>query len=455
MLTTAEIKQAEDRLEKVVLQPLTHTSPLWWAWLAFLVILTGTGIAAYAMQVQNGLIVTGMRDTVIWGMYISNFVFFSGISMAGTFISAILRFTGAEWRRPLTRLAELTTVAALMMCGLMPIIDMGRPDRIIYILLYGRLESPLVWDIIAIPTYLTASVIYLYLFLIPDSALVRDRLKGKVAGWRTRLYSIVAVRFQGLPAQVKRLERGSGIMLLLIVPIGVTVHSVVSWIFGLTFRAGWDSTIFAPYFAVGALYSGTAMLITLMIITRRFFHLEEYFTEKHFRYLSYMLAVFGFVYLYFTFAEYLTVAYKLQSNESLLLQELLVGRYAFLVWPGFIGGQILPIILVLFKRTRTLPILFLMSILVNIGMWIKRYIIVVPSLATPLLPYEWGVYVPTAVELIITVASFAGFALVITLFAKFFPIISVWEMREGWEHAAQDAEAAPAPGKIAAAQAGR
>jgi Ni/Fe-hydrogenase subunit HybB-like protein len=455
MMTTAEVRKAESRLEQTVLQPLTHTTPLWWAWLALLLVLTGSGAAAYMLQVQDGLIVTGMRDTVIWGLYISNFVFFSGISMAGTFISAILRFTGAEWRRPLTRLAELTTVAALMMCGLMPIVDMGRPDRLIHILLYGRLESPLIWDIIAIPTYLTASVIYLYLFLIPDAALVRDRLKGKVAGWRTRLYSIVAVRFQGFPAQIKRLERGSGIMLLLVVPIGVTVHSVVSWIFGLTFRAGWDSTIFAPYFAVGALYSGTAMLITLMIITRRFFHLEEYFTEKHFRYLSYMMAVFGIVYLYFTFAEYLTIAYKLQSNESLLLQELLLGRYALLVWPGFVGGQILPIILALFKRTRTLPILLVTTIMVNIGMWIKRYIIVVPSLANPQLPYEWGVYAPTAVELIITVASFAGFALLITLFAKFFPIVSVWEMREGWEHSAQAVEAAPAAGKAAPAQAGR
>lgn len=455
MMTTADINKAEDRLEKTVFQPLTHTTPLWWAWLAILLVLVGTGLVAYYLQVQNGLIVTGMRDTVIWGLYISNFVFFSGISMAGTFISAILRFTGAEWRRPLTRLAELTTVAALTMCGLMPIIDMGRPDRLMHILLYGRLESPLVWDIIAIPTYLTASAIYLYLFLIPDAALVRDRLKHRVAGWRTRLYSIVALRFQGLPSQVKRLERGSGIMLLLVVPIGVTVHSVVSWIFGLTFRAGWDSTIFAPYFAVGALYSGTAMLITLMIVTRRLFHLEEYFTEKHFRYLSLMMAVFGIVYLYFTFAEYLTVAYKLQSNESLLLQELLLGRYAMLVWPGFIGGQILPILAALFKRTRTLPILLVMSILVNVGMWIKRYIIVVPSLANPLLPYQWGVYVPTATEIVITLASFAGFALVITLFAKLFPIISVWEMREGWEQSAQAAEPAPALSKPAPAAAGR
>src|SRR5512143_838618 len=141
MMTTAEIKKAEARLEQTVFQPLTHTTPLWWAWLVLLVVLTGSGVVAYSIQVQNGLIVTGMRDTVIWGLYISNFVFFSGISMAGTFISAILRFTGAEWRRPLTRLAELTTVAALMMCGLMPIVDMGRPDRLIHILLYGRLES--------------------------------------------------------------------------------------------------------------------------------------------------------------------------------------------------------------------------------------------------------------------------------------------------------------------------
>ena len=229
---------AEERLETVVLRPLTRTSRGWYVWTAVLLALIAVGAVAYLTQLERGLAVTGMRDTVIWGLYISNFVFFSGVSMAGTFISAILRVTGAEWRRPLTRVAELTTVAALLMTGLMPVVDMGRPDRVLTIFRYGRLQSPILWDILAISTYLTASVIYLGLFLIPDAALVHQRLAGKASRLRLRLYSLLSLGWQGLPAQRRRLERGAAIMMLLIVPIGVTVHSVVSWIVGTTYRAG-------------------------------------------------------------------------------------------------------------------------------------------------------------------------------------------------------------------------
>ncbi|MBI2872278.1 MAG: polysulfide reductase NrfD [Chloroflexi bacterium] len=447
---------AEQRLEEVALRPLTHTSRGWYLWLGLLLLLTGGGFWAYSTQLQRGLAATGMRDTVVWGLYISNFVFFSGVSMAGTFVSAILRITGAEWRRPLTRVAELTTVSALLMTALMPAVDMGRPDRLLNLLKYGRLESPLIWDILVIPTYLTASAIYLYLFLIPDAAVLRDRLKGKASWLRQRLYSMVAVGWHGRPEQRRRLEIGGGVMMLLVIPIGVATHSVVSWIFGMTYRAGWNSTIFAPYFAVGALYSGMAMLITIMIVFRRVYHLEEYFTEKHFRYLSYMLVAFGVIYLYFSIAEYLTVSYKLEGGEKLLLTELFFGRYSYLVWPGFLLGQILPLLVAL-RWARALPILFTLTILVNAGMWIKRYIIVVPTLANPLMPYEWGVYTPTWVELAITAASFGGFALIITLFAKLFPIISVWEMTEGAEIAAAKEEpgsAAARPATLAAQSGG-
>jgi len=436
----------EARLDELLLRPLTHTSRGWYLWLACLLLLIGVGVAAYVTQIQRGLAVTGMRDTVIWGLYISNFVFFSGVSMSGTFISAILRITGAEWRRPLTRFSELTTVSALLMCGLMPVLDMGRPERIPSLLQYGRLDSPIVWDIIAITTYLTASVIYLYLFLIPDTAHLRDTLGPRVSRLRRALYSFLAMGWQGLPEQHRRLERGAAVMMLLIIPIGVTVHSVVSWIFGMTYRAGWNSTIFAPYFAVGALYSGTAMLITLMYIFRRAYRLEEYLTQRHFRLLAYLMVAFGILYLYFTFAEYLTIGYKLESEDRLLLGELLFGRYSLLVWAGFLGGQILPLILAVHPRTRSLAILFVASLLVNAGMWIKRFIIVVPSLSLPLMPYEWGTYTPTWVEIALTVASFGGFALVFTLFTKLFPIVSLWEMKEGWarehEHAAAPARAA-------------
>ena len=448
--------QSNSSVQEVAYRPLTHTARSWYIWTGFLMALVIFGMVAYAAQLRRGLIVTGMRDTVIWGIYISNFVFFSGVSMAGTFISAILRITGAEWRRPLTRIAELTTVSALMMCGLMPVVDMGRPDRLLNLIRYGRLESPLIWDLIVIPTYLAGSALYLYLFLIPDAALLRDRLKGSVSRVRRLFYSVVAAGWHGTPEQRRRLNIAAGIMMLLVIPLGVATHSVVSWIFGLTYRAGWNSTIFAPYFAVGALYSGTAMLITLMVVFRRVYHLEAFLTEKHFRYLSYMLVAFGIVYLYFTFAEYLTVAYKLETGDKRLLQELFSGRYSLLVWPFFLGGQILPVVIAALPWTRTIPLLFVVSLLVNVGLWMKRYLIVVPSLANPLLPSSWGIYRPTWVELGITVASFAGFALLITLFAKLFPIVSVWEMEEGEERAeaTEQATVARAAARHAGAPAG-
>lgn len=437
MTASVTAHERSNRLEAAAFRPLTHTSLGWYLWLAALLLMVAVGLAAYVRQLQEGLVVTGMGDTVIWGIYISNFVFFSGVSMAGTFISSILRITGAEWRRPLTRIAELTTVAALMMCALMPVVDMGRPDRLLFLLRHGRLQSPLVWDLVVIPTYLGASAIYLYLFLIPDSAALRDRLGSKVSGFRRRLYTTFAWGWQGLPQQRKRLEQGATVMMLLVIPLGVATHSVVSWIFGMTTRSGWNSTIFAPYFAVGALYSGTAMLITAAVVTRKFYHLEEYIGEKHFRYLSYMLIAFGVIYMYFTFAEYLTVAYKQEGGEKLLLQELFAGRYSLLVWPFFLLGQVIPIVLLATRWTRTIPVLLIASVLVNVGMWVKRYLIVVPSLANPQLTFEWGVYTPTVVEIVVTAASFAGFAMIFTVFAKLFPMVSVWEMEEGWEPGAE------------------
>lgn len=438
--------ESQQRLEERLLRPLVHTSRAWFIWVGVLLVVVVLGFVAYGIQVKDGLAVTGMGDTVVWGFYISNFVFFSGVGMAGTFISGVLRMTGAEWRRPLTRFSELTTVAALSMCAIMPAIDMGRPDRLWHILRYGRLESPLIWDVMVIPTYLAASILYLYLFLIPDSAFLRDRLGTSVSRGRQRLYSAAALGWRGLPEQRKRLNLSGTLMMVLIIPIAVATHSVVSWIFGLTYRSGWDSTIFAPYFVVGALYSGTAMLITMMYIFRRLYGLEEFLTLRHFKLLATLLVVFGLTYIYFTFAEYLTVGYKLEEADNELLEELFFGRYALLVWGGFIGGQLIPVLLAALPQTRTLHILFAASILANIGMWIKRLIIVVPSLSEPLLPYEWGVYTPSLVETVITLSSFAGFALIITVFAKFFPIISLEEMAEGWEHTSEPGVLAPQPG---------
>lgn len=429
------IARREERLEELALAPLTRSSRSWYVWLAFLVLVTAVGAAAYIYQIINGLAVTAMRDTVIWGLYITNFVFFIGISHAGTLISAILRVSQAEWRRPVTRMAEVITAIALMVGALMPIIDLGRPDRIGNVLLHPHIGSPIIWDFIAITTYLTGSIIYLYFPLIPDLALARDRLKGKIGRLRWSLYAFLAMGWQDTPQQRQSLERGLSIMMILIIPIAVSVHTVVSWLFGMTLRAGWNSTIFGPYFVVGAIFSGIAGIITVMYIFRRVFHLEEYVTEKHFKNLAYLLLALGLIYLYFTIAEYLTSAYKMQGEERFLLEQLMQGTFVVPFWGFVILGLIVPIVIVSVPRTRTVPLITLASVLVNLGMWLKRFVIVVPSLSLPLMSSQWGIYSPTWVEVAITAGAFSGFALLFTLFAKLFPIISVWEIKEGWERA--------------------
>lgn len=438
-----QVSERQARLEETALRPLVHTSPGWYVWVGFLVLMIGWGLIGYVYQLRNGLSVTGLGDQVFWGFYITNFVFFIGISHAGTLISAILRVTQAEWRRPVTRMAEVITGVALLIGGLMPMVDLGRPDRIPNLLTNGRIGSPIIWDFISISTYLTGSLIYLYLPLIPDMALARDRLKGKTSRLRWNLYRILAAGWQNTPQQHRRLERGISIMMILIIPIAVSVHTVVSWIFAMTMRSGWDSTIFGPYFVVGAIFSGTAGIITVMYIFRRLYHLEEYITEKQFRYLGYLLLALGIMYLYLTFAEYITTGYKLEEGEKQLLEELLAGRYALLFWSFAIPGTILPVALLALPWTRTVPLIVTASVLVNLGMWVKRFVIVVPSLGLPLMPYEWGVYSPTWVEIAITAGGVAGFALIFTIFAKLFPIVSVWEIAEGWQREREPREVPP------------
>lgn len=398
---------------------------------AGLALVVAWGVFAWIWQVSHGLGVTGLNDHVSWGFYLTNFVFFAGISMAGTLISAILRLTHAEWRRPITRLAEMITVVALIVVASMVVADMGRPDRLLNVLLHPHLRSPILWDLLSIGTYLAGSVLYLYLALVPDLAILRD---GGVGGkLRGRMYSALSIRWHGAPEQRRLLVRAIGVMAVVIVPVAVSVHSVVSWIFGMTLRDGWNSTIFGPYFVVGAIFSGIAAIILVMAIFRHVYHLEEYITQKHFRYLGSLLLVAGILYAYFTLSEYATVGYKMEVGGASLLSALLVGRYAPYFWFFAIFGTVVPIVLLALPRTRTVKWIVTAAVLVNIGMWLKRFVIVVPSMALPLMPYEWGTYRPTWVEWSITAAAFAAFALLFVLLARIFPVISVWEMQEGWD----------------------
>lgn len=418
------------RLEGTVLNPLRQTTNGYRAFVFLLALVLAWGLYAYLVQLRYGLLSTGMRDVVMYGVYIVNFVFFIGISYAGALVSAILRLTHAGWRAPITRMAELIAVGGLTDGALQPIIDLGRPDRVWHIIVYGRFQSPLLWDLIAIITYLVGSFIYLYLPLIPDFALIRDKMSRGSTSLKSRIYTLLAVGWQNVPEQRQRLERAIGIMAVAIIPLAISVHTVVAFIFSMTLRPGWNSTIYGVYFVIGAVFSGTAVLLILIAIVRKLYHFEEYITEKHFRYLGYLLLTLLLFYFYLLFTEYLTPAYKLEAEEKELLTLLMVGKNAIWFWSFIVGGLVLPAFLLIFSRRHVIGKVAVAAALVVLGMWVKRFVIVVPTLQVPMMPFDFAMYSPTWVEISMTAATLSGFLIMITLAAKFIPLISLWEVAE-------------------------
>ena len=325
-------------------------------------------------------------------VYITNFVFFIGISHVGALMSAILRLTGADWRKPITRAAEVVTFASLLAAITWPIAHLGRPDRWINLFLYPKLQSPLVWDLLCIGTYMIGSTIFLYLPLIPDIAKCRDRLTN-VSRFRRRIYSILSLGWTGSEYEMKHLEKAIGIMTILIIPIAISVHTIVSWDFAMQLRTGWDSTIFGPYFVAGALLSGVATVLLVMAALTKFYHLDEFITRKQFDYIATLLLALDIVVIYFTINEYMVPGYKILGQNTLegqWLSSLLWGIYWPRFWFQIIAGLILPAIILAVPKTRTITGYLVAALLVDIGMWVERLNIIVPSLALPQLPYRVG-----------------------------------------------------------------
>jgi len=417
-----------DELEKTCLRPLGTWSRGSVALALGLVAVIAWGAFAWSRQLKYGLQLTGLNNPVFWGVYITNFVFFVGISHAGTLISAILRVTGADWRRPITRAAEAITVIALTVGPINVFFDLGRPDRVLNMFRHGRLQSPLMWDVICIGTYLTASVLYLYLPLIPDLALCRDRLTG-ISGLRRAFYRVVSIGWHGSEKQLRRLHTAIGIMMVIIIPIAVSVHTVVSWVFAMAIQPMWHSTIFGPYFVMGAIFSGIASIIIVMAVIRRVFHLEAYLKPIHFNNLGLLLLTFTCIWLYFTLAEYLTTYYGADPKHMAVFRAKIGGEFTRMFATMVMTCFVIPFFILAFRRTRTIAGTVVASISVNVGMWLERFLIVVPTLSRPRLPYPHGVYHPSWVELSIFCAEVAVFVLLYMLFAKLFPVISIWEMK--------------------------
>ena len=420
-----------DRMVSQLIRPIVKTNGVYYLVVAVLGAGVAWGFYAWMHQLCYGLGVTGLNNTVAWGVYITNFVFFTGISMAGTLISAILRVSGAEWRRPITRAAEAITVFALVMGGSQIMFDLGRPDRCVNVIIYGPLRSPLLWDMVCISIYLLSSMFYLLLPLIPDLAILRDH--REVTGWRKGFYRILALNWDGNPEQKRRLEKVMGIMAVAIIPIAISVHTVVSWIFGMTVRPMWHSTILGPYFVVGAIFSGIAAIIIAMAILRKVYHFEDYLKPIHFRFLGLLLLTMTGLWFYLTLCEYLTTGYGGLEEEWGVFMSKMTGHFAGLFW-GMVACMMIAFVILLFCRRWPIGATVLGSVFIVVGMWIERYTIVVPTLNELTgRGYDAPIYQPSWVEWSITGASFAAFILLYVLFAKMFPIISIWEMEEGEE----------------------
>jgi Ni/Fe-hydrogenase subunit HybB-like protein/mono/diheme cytochrome c family protein len=425
---------AVDTSHDAIIAPVLTVGPQFRMWATALAAVVAWAVFAWSWQLVHGLGVTNLGRPVYWGLYITNFVFFVGVSHAGTLISAILRIVQAEWRRPITRMAEVITVLVLFFGVGNVLLDLGRPDRAMTVLLHPHLRSPLIWDVSSITVYLMCSSIYLYLPLIPDIALLRDR----TTGWRHDFYERLANGWTGAPEQWRRLEKTISIMAIGVIPVAISVHTVVSWVFAMTIQPMWHSSIFGPYFVVGAIFSGIAAIITAMVVVRKVYSLERYLQPVHFSNLGLLLLVMACLWLYFTFAEHLTTWYTQEPNELNVFNAKLFGHFAPLFWAMLVFCFVVPFTILANNRTRTITGTLIASISVNIGMWLERFTIVVPSLSNPRAPVHTFLYTPSWVEWSLMAGCFAAFALLYMGFTKLFPIISIWELPPEAPEAASD-----------------
>ncbi len=426
---------SEDSLSRLEHDLLRHI-PKWERndkiWMAFLIVIILIGIYAYYRQLRYGLIVTAMRDYTSWGIYISNFVFFVAISLVGSLVSSILKLSNAKWSTPLTRISEIIALASIICASIIIIVDMGRPDRFINVLVHGRIQSPIIWDVIIIVTYFVISFLLLYLSLIPDLAICRDKLSN-IPKWQKKMYRIFAINWNDKPEQYKAIQKLSAVLSILVIPLAFAIHTVTSWLFSTTWRPGWDSTNLGPYFVSGALMAGAAVIIVAMFYIRRSLNLRAYITDDHFDKMGKLLVLLSLVYLYFNINEYLGPSFKMVGVEGEHITELFFGKYAFMYWLVQIFGLIIPIVVLLFKKARTPFPMLIISFLVIFGAWFKRFLIVIPSLQHPYLPIQdvdesYLHYIPTWEEWAITSASFAGVLLIITLLIRLVPVIPIWEI---------------------------
>ncbi|HVN58413.1 MAG TPA: NrfD/PsrC family molybdoenzyme membrane anchor subunit [Bacteroidales bacterium] len=422
-----------DKVASDILRPV-RINKAFLAWMTFLAVALALCLYAYSTQLRKGLIVTGLRDYTSWGMYISNFVFFVATSLVGMLISSVFGLGGARWIKPIARIAEIIAVGFAAVAGLVIISDMGRPERLPYVFMYGRVQSPILWDVTVVTTYFVLSLLLWFFPMIPDLAIAKTRMQGRPA-FLVKAYGLLSFKWTHHPEQYKLLFRAVRILLILVIPTAFAIHTVTSWLFAVTLRAGWDSTIFGPYFISGAFVSGTSALIIAMFFFSKNYKLEKYIGPEQFDKIGKVLILVSALYVYFNLNEFLVPAYKMKKFDAIHLHELFAGREALLFWSIQLFGLLIPgVILLVKKMRRPVPMVIIASV-VFVASWLKRMIIVVPPQGHPFLPmqnvpHQWMVYTPTITECAVTMAAFLLVIIIVTVLSKLFPVVPIWEMAE-------------------------
>ena len=418
-----------------VLDPMYRTGLRFWI---IFVILGGLVVmlaVTWTYQMIWGLGVTGLNRPVMWALYIVNFVYFIGIGHAGTFISAALRVLKIEWRRPISRAAEVVTVFALLAAAMFPVIHLGRSWKAYWLFPYPNqrqiwpsYHSPLLWDLTAITTYLTCSILFAYIGLLPDLAMARDH----TVGWRHRFYTMLALGWRGTEREWKNHETALNVFSYAIIPVMFSVHTIVSWDFAMAIQPGWHSTIFGPYFIVGALFSGAGAVIIALILIRKAMRLQYFLRDEHFNGLAMLLLVLSLTWDYFYFNDFIVAWYGQDPVEKVITSVLTHGWAAPLWYLMLFCNVLLPPALLWSRRLRTSPVvIFIVAGGVQIGMYLERYLIVPFTLGYNELPFDWGIYIPQIPETVITIGAFCFVAFLYLLFTRFFPMIPLWEVYEG------------------------
>jgi Ni/Fe-hydrogenase subunit HybB-like protein len=421
------------QIEQTVLQTLRPAPLKYWAIVALVLLGLLIGAGCWAYQIAVGIGAGGQNIPVAWGTYLINFVFWVGIAHSGTLISAILYLFRAGWRNPIARAAETMTVFAVCIAGLFPFIHLGRVWMVHYILpypnertLWPNFQSPLVFDMVAISTYLTVSSLFWYTGMLPDLATVRDR----AAGLRKSIFRVISLGWTGRHEQWRHYTRAYLFFAALATPLVISVHSVVSWDFALGIVPGWHSTIFAPYFVAGAIHSGLAMVLTLMIPLRKIFRYEAIITEEILDNIAKTIIFTGLIVGYAYIVEYFLAWYSHNVVEQESFRWRAFGHYRLEFWIMVICNTVVPLFFFFRKVRRSIPWLFTISVLINIGMWYERFVIIVGGVAHDFMPHAWGKYSPSLIEYGILLGSFSMFFFLFLLFVKHLPSISMTELKE-------------------------